>query len=382
MTANPKERYDAIIIEIEKLIRENDFPDAKEIAMKVIKRQTIDARQLGSLFQFMTNQPPISYIKGRMLMRAAECLLSNKADFDVQRAIDMAGCSDQSSFNHLFQKKFSTTPKQAWRDPSSIRIETPKTWDIVSSPDCQEQLLVDYSEEPVPNTRFGISLEEYKTIMRTTDLQALYGFNSTVAEIAFRCSKNFGISIEKSFAYISAFDWSQPEEFAEIEKRYGDQEKVIHAYVKYIQSTDLQYLFFECGVRGSLEICQEKLKREGVEDVTHEPSELVREWLGCGFEVRYEFFSRAYKAFRNRFPSNEIGEKKWNYFLDSIGAGSSIYHALEFADNFFDDDEFEDMSGWGVEPDYTEEDAAWDADLRYYHDIEESWGDECPEIEY
>ena len=132
----PKEKYNAVIFDIENEIHADDYSRAKDIADAIIEKNNIyygdqGKRDLAAVMNFMTGKPLISYIKERKMMCACERLLGNREKCDILAVVDLAGFSDQQSFTKAFKKYFDTTPQKAWED-RDVMIIPPQTWEVVS----------------------------------------------------------------------------------------------------------------------------------------------------------------------------------------------------------------------------------------------------------
>ena len=77
MTA--KERYDAIIKDIEDLTRNNHL-QAKDIAERIAYNQGMTYRDLATVLGFLTGEQLINYIRSRKYEAAYEYIISTKTE--------------------------------------------------------------------------------------------------------------------------------------------------------------------------------------------------------------------------------------------------------------------------------------------------------------
>lgn len=205
MTA--KEKYDAIIDEIEELATKWRM-SAIDIAGTVADKFVMSVRDMGTILGFLTNEKLINYIRSRKYQAAYAYLIGAKDDGvkcarAIDKALTIADIYEQSSLNRVFKKLFGINPGEAYylQDPS--RMSPPKSWDEIS----HDVNVEDDIEESTPEmeTIFGIDIAIYERITLINDLQAAYGLNREYSVLAVHLADEHGIDMNAAFGYVEGF---------------------------------------------------------------------------------------------------------------------------------------------------------------------------------
>lgn len=244
---NAKERFNSIINSIEKYCETEDFYSPGDIADKISSEVGFSFREMNSVFSFLIGNTFLEYIRERKMMAAYKMLISCPI-LDIEAAVCVSGYDNQSSFTKKFNKQFGTTPKKAFYEKDESKILPIKTWEHISS---AEELFESVDVSAQTNTvKFGISKEQYDKILEASDYQALYSFNDSQSEAAFKISEDYGVSLKNAFEFVDEYTiLFCDEEDSQLEAN----EKDIDLFTKNLP--ELVYLYF--GVfEGKKSLCE------------------------------------------------------------------------------------------------------------------------------
>lgn len=198
---NAKDRYNYIVDEIEKAVREGGCTKPGDIAEQVLRKAGRSIRDLNSIFSFLIDQPLIQYIRTRQMMAAYQSLLEGE-EFDIDRTIAFTGLGDQPAFNKAFRKCFGVTPGQAFKERNEKLYKPAMTWDVVSDSRAQAKS----EEEPMSTkTLFGIEMGVLAKITEAMDYQAMYGFTPVQGNAAYELAEKTKCPLKECFAFVDDF---------------------------------------------------------------------------------------------------------------------------------------------------------------------------------
>ena len=102
---NAKEKIEKIITDAEKMARDN-FGKADEISIEIATTMFMGCRELKDVFKFFTGRSLNEYVKERKMMAAYDYMLRQEK-LNIDKAIEISGLDNQSSFG----KKFKEFPR-------------------------------------------------------------------------------------------------------------------------------------------------------------------------------------------------------------------------------------------------------------------------------
>ena len=192
-----KDRFDRITAEVEGLAGDygyDGYMSAKDIFETICKHNGCTARDLNTIFTFISGKSLIKYIKDRKMMATYELMLRDK-DYDAQSYIDCSGYDTDSSFSTGFSKMFGMNPTTAHKLKDKTRLEPPVSIDSLLSGSKSQ----DDGETNVSEKVFGLPKDVIDQYNEICEYQALYGLEDMYAELAVYISKNTGSELEEAF---------------------------------------------------------------------------------------------------------------------------------------------------------------------------------------
>lgn len=238
-----KERYNTIINKIEELAQ-GIIKDGivKSIPVRDISKQAFSAANCGMmddrsknvLFLFLTNKTVLDYINERKMVAAYKyMIISNEWSRDtIWTAVEMLGLSDEKAFAKKFKKQFGVSPKKAFDNKDYTIITEAMEWDAISED--SKRVFVDFGDNGMVDTKFGISKEKFMIAHTAANLQAFYKLNDVESELAYDLYKQKKIPLEETFEYVYNYIWRYTEEGSEErDSRLSDDlllPEVIHMY--------------------------------------------------------------------------------------------------------------------------------------------------------
>lgn len=374
---NARERFDLIISKIEECSASDEFAKPADIADRISKETGCSFREMNSIFSFLTGSTFLEYIKERKMMAAYKMLISCPI-LNIEAAICVSGYDNQSSFTKGFNKQFGITPKNAFSEKDKTKLLPAKTWEFISSAeDLFESVDVSSQESSI---KFGISKEQYDKILEASDYQALYNFNDSQSEAAFKISEDYKVSLKNAFEFVDEFTiMFCDDEFSQLESN----EKDIKLFIQ--NSPALLYLYFTVfeGEKSLSEIIElvNEAKMNGVKADKLSSSF----WIRYCENIKYDFKDFLFLALK----FEELNGEDFDDFIVKVGLGYS-YEEAAAPDDWQEDvpiydsyDNFMAISEWAEkETDYANMerfDKEYDDDYYYSDDDDEYEGFIMPE---
>lgn len=201
MTA--KEKFTNLISKIEEMANKQDYLKPRDIGEKMAILMGVGYRDLNTVFTYLTEISLLDYIRERQIMAVYTTIISMPI-FDIEVAISVSGYDNQSSFGKKFKERFGITPKEAFNEKDFSRIAEQITWDMISNGVnlLDEKAVI---SEPKENFKFGLPASEYKLIQEAADLQALYEFDDTQSNVAFKISKEYNVPLKKAYDFVDDY---------------------------------------------------------------------------------------------------------------------------------------------------------------------------------
>lgn len=206
---NAKEKFDQLTDAVEKYVYTEGAPEIRKIAELLARRYAVGVRELNNSFVFLTGRSLYDYIRERKMMAAYKLLITAPL-FNVEKAIDVSGYDNQSSFSKEFRKRFDLTPKEAFlRKDESLEIP-PLNWERISD---EAEPKGDDTAATVSadagcfdtDTVFGIDSDLYARIMEAAELSEFYSLDKVKSNAAFGIATKFDVSLKAAFGFVRDF---------------------------------------------------------------------------------------------------------------------------------------------------------------------------------
>lgn len=189
-----REKYDGIIVEIENMVKERK--QQREISEIICAKNIIPSYTLGDVFQFITGEGFISYIKKRRMIAALKYKVDN--DKTLEATVEEFDYSDVPTFSKLCKRLFNLSPSEISEEFLSSMVPL-KLEEIL-----KEQNNMEVQNIPVDNNTyfFGVPQEDYNKIKKAMELNSLYQFTDSQANLAYSLSEESGSSLEAAFEFL------------------------------------------------------------------------------------------------------------------------------------------------------------------------------------
>ena len=217
------EKYNLMIAEIEKSIREKPEITSAQIIQKLINEHGFVSRdrEFKGVFEFINGNKPKQYISYRKMIYACEAESAKASEQQsVQNMMDICNMAEQSSFIRAFKRQFDSSPGVFLKSHRNYKGEEPAYWGTLNKE--TEEAVNNMNTETVNNentTVFGLDMDTYHRIVRFQNLAASYGCSNIGAEAGYRFSEKYGKSLEESFEYAAQFEETEEN----IRELYNDE---------------------------------------------------------------------------------------------------------------------------------------------------------------
>ena len=194
---------------IEQEVNSDNYPPIsieqlkQEIWEKAIRNKGYPSRKLSDLFNMFAQTTPNQYITERKLNAVLERILRT-IDYkkEKDKIIDFSHYSDERNMIKAFTNQYKCSPAEAHKD-KRIDLLTPK-YDWNSFPDAWKEPIVE-KEITINDSLFGISIEQYNTLLRMQDLQSFFGVSIQEANAAYNASVASGRDAWECFEEVSKY---------------------------------------------------------------------------------------------------------------------------------------------------------------------------------
>ncbi len=259
---NFRNRYDRFIQEIEDAVGRNE----EQIPEMIAKKTGTNLRLLADAFQYITDMTLSQYIRQRRLVKALQH--KHSTDCSMEEAAIDSGFPDAATMSKSFKKAFNVSPSQmAKSDLDKIaplylgqllqEVEDSTKMEIQAKP-----------LQPVPETIFGVSVEQFEDIKNVLELNAVYGLNDKLAEFAYNLCKKQQVPMSKAFEFVEDLDMQF-------------ENGTYLGALSNISLEEIAYLCFQYNLSVSESIEEiDCLHGQGIEDITALPSSFFDIYFG------------------------------------------------------------------------------------------------------
>ena len=200
---NAKDRYNAMIERIEERAFSKDCHRAGRILEEVCRMAGLGVREINAVFSFLTGMPLLEYIKERKLMASYSFLIKGE-EFDVNTPLEIAGYDNQSSYGKRFKERFDMTPTEAYARKTASLFTKPLRWENISVDDEAAAAMIDQVRS-VPETLFGIDVEQMELIQQANDLRVVFGLNNVQSNTAYQLALTENVDMLRAFEFVDEF---------------------------------------------------------------------------------------------------------------------------------------------------------------------------------
>lgn len=186
---NFREKYNYIIDQIEVLIEAGN----ENIIFTLVQDLSVNERLLGDAFQFITDMTLSQYVRQRKLLHAI--IYKIEMECSIDEAADKFGFSDGAAFSKSFKVNFAKSP--------SVFTRT----DYEKYPPLYIERILEDREEPNKPQKetekmFGLPETQFMSLKRMFEINALYGFSDSDAELAYNLHEIMGMPMHAAFAFV------------------------------------------------------------------------------------------------------------------------------------------------------------------------------------
>ncbi len=198
---NHIDSFNRIVTEIEKLVGYDDdygCLKAEDIIGKLKKQEGKSARDLSTIFEFISGKSLNKYVKDRKMMATYKKMI-NDDDYDVQSYVECSGYDTESSFSTGFSKKFGIPPKQAFQQKDKEKIEPPLKIGVMESKSEQVEVITDIAEK-----KFGLPKDVIDRYEEIREYKAMFGLNDLCVELAVFLNEEKGADLKEAFKSVES----------------------------------------------------------------------------------------------------------------------------------------------------------------------------------
>ena len=203
---NAKEKFEKIVIDIEDIVKEdivkNEIKKASDISEQIAKNMLMGYRELNDVFKFFADRSLNEYIKERKMM-AAYTLILTQDEMNIDRAIEISGLDNQSSFGKKFKEVFGITPQEAFIKKDQSKLIPQLSWESIQSIESTTKESLTVEQDSI--SYYGVTLEQYNKIIQAKEYQALYDFNEAQSLTAFQISGMENVSLKEAYAFVEDY---------------------------------------------------------------------------------------------------------------------------------------------------------------------------------
>lgn len=219
---NPKEKFDIIVDEIERLangVEDQEgyviYYDKREIcerAFAAAKCYLSEKREKNALFQFLLEKRVNEYIDERKMMAAYRCILKGEQGRGYSKAIQISGQSTQPRFIENFKSYFIITPEVAAEQKDDSLLLPVANWDYITE-----------------NDRYALEVAK---------ATGYYRLNERECKLALELRRKYRVGIKEACEYIYNYVWMFIEDGIDDDDRDSDIEF-------YLRDKNILKMYFE-----------------------------------------------------------------------------------------------------------------------------------------
>ena len=197
---NFKNRYNNFIREIEDAVdrREDQIPEL------IAKRSGTNLRLLADAFQYITDMTLAQYSRQPRLVKSMQ--FKHNKDCSMEDAAIEFGFPDAATMSKAFKKTFDVSPSQMTKDDLD-KIVPLSLEHLLQEEESRGKMEAQVKSIPsVPESVFGVSIEQFEDIKNVLELNAVYGLSDKLAELAYKLCKEQQVPMSKAFEFVEDLD--------------------------------------------------------------------------------------------------------------------------------------------------------------------------------
>ena len=348
---NFKNRYDSIIQEIEDAVKKN--VDQNLIYDMAAQKAGVNLRMLGDAFLYITDMTLSQYIRQRRLVKALQ--YKHSSGCSLEDAAIESGFPDAATMSKSFKKVFDVSPSQMTK--SNLDKIVPLYLDqlLQEAEDSTKMEIQARPLQPVPETVFGVSVEQFEDIKNVLELNAIYGLSDKLAEFAYKLCKNQQVPMSKAFEFVEDLDMQF-------------ENGTYLGALSNISLEEIAYLCFHHNLSVSESIEEvDRLHGQGVVDVTDLPSDFYCIYFG-DVNKDYDFLAEDILEFVATLKAEGIDVSEF----DDIVRCNAILHDGDIIETIRcwdeDNDAIMDQFYDDLDHEYEEHPPIWEIGENEYHE--------------
>ena len=307
---NVIEKFDRTMAKIEDLA-EDPTLTAHDIGTEIARLNGLQIRDMSSVFSYLLNTTLNSYITGRKLTAAYRSLVTNP-EKDINKAVEIAGYSDQPSFSKAFKRKFNMTPGDAFAKKDMSMIDAPMTWATLSGKITSDTDDLGEEVKMEETTVFGVSESEFEEMSKALELEAFYGFPRMFSQYAFEVHEETGYPLEDCFCYVQSLreyggDFDGDGDFDDMDPE-EELRKVGDDFIN-------QEVYFKRGISVSIIECLRMEYAATLDELMKCDMKMLNMFPGFDslYSMSFAYYLRAYEYYAERLDIEEDDEFFYEY---------------------------------------------------------------------
>lgn len=186
---NFKEKYNYIIERIEYLIESGN----ENIIFALVQDLAVNERLLGDAFQFITDMTLSQYVRQRKLLHAI--IYKIEMECSIDEAAEKFGFSDGAAFSKSFKLNFAKSPS-AFTQADFVQ------WPPLYIEKILEDRNDSNSSQKENEKMFGLPETQFMSLKRMFEINTLYGFSDSDAELAYNLHEKMELPMHAAFAFV------------------------------------------------------------------------------------------------------------------------------------------------------------------------------------
>ena len=358
-----KEKYNRTIQEIEKRAADPHLSN-QEIADRIARSNALIFRDMVAVFKYMTGNTLRGYISERKMMASYLYLIQTKKR-DIERALEIAGYSDQSSYSKAFKAQFGITPGEAHQKKDPSLFTAPLTWDLISRENSPSPPAAGENAGGPEPMRFGITEAQYAKAAEAMELEIFYDFPPLVSQYAFELSGRIGKPLKETFRFVDSFrgyfeHLPEIDETPDLPGPVITQDQALHEYG---DSAFYQRMFFERNIRADTIQYFQWVHAATEEELLECDPDMLAAYSET-YDMSFRFFMKAWRSYMD-YTGGNYDSCQFESFLQKLDSWAPIEVALQEIEDERRLEEIEDALHEAVDP------SGVSLDL-YYADIDDT----------
>ncbi len=287
-----KDSFDAMIVEIEKLVKYDDdhgWYKAYEIIELLRKKEGKTARDLNTIFEYISGQSLNRYVKDRKMMATYVKMLEDK-DYKIQEYVECSGYDNESSFSTAFSKEFGVTPKKAYLQKDKTKIIAPLSMDaLLGGPDLPVENVA------ISDKVYGLAKDVIDRYNEICEYQAVFGFEDKFIDLVVFLNDEKGVNLLDACKVVDALK-TDYEDVSNSES----MEEMLNFINKTVPVVYIKHLYPDVCLP-ELNYWYSRMKEEGGNLLNETPEFVHMYFDNVSSDFAYKDLKALYKKYLNRY---------------------------------------------------------------------------------